>query len=94
MLGLHSLYFGLAVLIRRSRYLRPALAVLPVLAGVELMLSETPVGRPPVAVDLGVVAVVLAAGFVGCLLAERQTPARGGTRRGGARSAERRHRHT
>lgn len=79
-LGLHSLYFGLAVLVRRFRYLRPALAVLLVFAGVELMLSETLVGRPPVVVNLGVVVVVLVVAVIGSALTSRHGRALGGAR--------------
>ncbi|MFY1593143.1 TerC family protein [Micromonospora sp. WMMD737] len=96
-LGLHSLYFGLAVLVRRFRYLRAALAALLVFAGVELMLSETPVGRPPVAVNLGIVVVSLTAAIVGSVLTARHAPASGDADAGNpgdVDSAEFRRRHS
>ncbi|MCD0483659.1 TerC family protein [Streptacidiphilus sp. ASG 303] len=60
-LGLRSLYFCLAGLLRRFRYLHYGLAVLLAFAGVKLILSETPVGKLPVPVTLGVIVAVLAA---------------------------------
>jgi tellurite resistance protein TerC len=46
-LGLRSLYFCLAGLLRRFTHLHYGLAVLLAFAGIKLILSETPVGNSP-----------------------------------------------
>ncbi|MFI5490192.1 TerC family protein [Micromonospora echinaurantiaca] len=58
-LGLRSLYFCLAGLLRHFGYLRYGLAVLLAFAGLKLILSETPVGKLPVWITLAVVVVTL-----------------------------------
>ncbi|MET8836264.1 TerC family protein [Micromonospora sp. NPDC004540] len=59
-LGLRSLYFCLAGLLRHFGYLRYGLAVLLAFAGVKLILAETPVGKLPVWLTLAVVVLTLA----------------------------------
>jgi tellurite resistance protein TerC len=70
-LGLRSLYFCLAGLLRRFVHLHYGLAVLLAFAGVKLILSETPVGKLPIPVTLGVIVVTIAASIVWSL---RSTP--------------------
>jgi tellurite resistance protein TerC len=59
-LGLRSLYFCLAGLLRRFVHLHYGLAVLLAFAGVKLILSETPIGKLPIPVTLGVIVVTIA----------------------------------
>ncbi|GIJ09613.1 TerC family protein [Micromonospora andamanensis] len=59
-LGLRSLYFCLAGLLRRFVHLHYGLAVLLAFAGVKLILSETPVGKLPIPVTLGVIMATIA----------------------------------
>lgn len=70
-LGLRSLYFCLAGLLRRFTHLHYGLAVLLAFAGVKLILSETPVGKLPIPMTLGVIVVTLAVSIVWSLLATR-----------------------
>ncbi|MCF6521659.1 TerC family protein [Streptomyces sp. JJ36] len=74
-LGLRSLYFCLAGLLRRFAYLHYGLAVLLAFAGVKLILSETPVGKLPVPLTLGVIAAVLTVSVAWSLAATRDQPA-------------------
>ncbi len=71
-LGLRALYFALVGALRHLRFLRPALAVVLVLIGVKMLLSE--VVEIPTWVSLSVVGGVLAAATAVSLLA----PAPGG----------------
>ncbi|MBE5438389.1 MULTISPECIES: TerC family protein [Mycobacteriaceae] len=71
-LGLRSLYFCLSGLLRRFTHLHYGLAVLLAFAGVKLILSETPVGKLPIPLTLGVIVVTLTASIVWSLLS---TPA-------------------
>jgi tellurite resistance protein TerC len=59
-LGLRSLYFCLAGMLRRFTKLHYGLALLLAFAGVKLILSETPVGKLPIPLTLGVIVVTLA----------------------------------
>jgi len=68
-LGLRSLYFCLAGLMRRFVHLHYGLAVLLGFAGVKLILSETPVGKLPIPLTLGVIVVTLAVSIVWSLAA-------------------------
>ncbi|MEW2385520.1 TerC family protein [Micromonospora sp. NPDC047707] len=70
-LGLRSLYFCLAGLLRRFTKLHYGLAVLLAFAGVKLILSETPVGKLPIPVTLGVIVVTLAVSIGWSLVATR-----------------------
>ncbi|WP_236238858.1 TerC/Alx family metal homeostasis membrane protein [Streptomyces sp. CC228A] len=85
-LGLRSLYFCLAGLLRRFAYLHYGLAVLLAFAGVKLILSETPVGKLPIPLTLGVIVVTLTVSIAWSLLATRGDPADGDPG-GGARSS-------
>ncbi|CAA0126015.1 Putative membrane-bound redox modulator Alx [Mycolicibacterium vanbaalenii] len=76
-LGLRSLYFCLAGLLRRFTHLHYGLAVLLAFAGVKLVLSETPVGKLPISLTLGVIVVTLTVSIVWSLFATRtDKPAR------------------
>jgi tellurite resistance protein TerC len=70
-LGLRSLYFCLAGLLRRFTYLHYGLAFLLAFAGVKLILSETPVGKLPIPVTLGVIVVTITVAIVWSLIANR-----------------------
>jgi tellurite resistance protein TerC len=65
-LGLRALYFVLAGALRSLRLLRPALAVILVLVGVKMLLSE--VFAIPTEASLAAVAAILAAATAGSLL--------------------------
>lgn len=73
-LGLRSLYFCLSGLLRRFTHLHYGLAVLLAFAGVKLILSETPVGKLPIPLTLGVIVVTLAVSIVWSLRATRAAP--------------------
>ncbi|MFE0964643.1 TerC family protein [Streptomyces fungicidicus] len=68
-LGLRSLYFCLAGLLRRFAYLHYGLAVLLAFAGVKLILSETPVGKLPIPLTLGVIVVTITVSICWSLIA-------------------------
>lgn len=70
-LGLRSLYFCLAGLLRRFQYLHYGLAVLLAFAGVKLILSETPVGKLPIPLTLGVIAATITISIAWSLIATR-----------------------
>ncbi|MCM4080110.1 TerC family protein [Paractinoplanes hotanensis] len=70
-LGLRSLYFCLAGLLRRFVHLHYGLAVLLAFAGVKLILSETPVGKLPIPVTLGVIVVTITVSIVWSLRSTR-----------------------
>lgn len=72
-LGLQSLYFCLAGLLRRFVYLKYGMAVLLAGAGLKLILSETPVGAPTLPVVLGFVVITLGVSIGGSLAATRNT---------------------
>ncbi|MFD6418872.1 TerC family protein [Streptomyces sp. NPDC060194] len=73
-LGLRSLYFCLAGLLRRFAYLHYGLAVLLAFAGVKLILSETPVGKLPIPLTLGVIVVTITVSIGWSLIATRGRP--------------------
>ena len=73
-LGLRSLYFCLAGLLRRFVHLHYGLAVLLAFAGIKLILSETPVGKLPVPVTLGVIVVTIAVSIVWSLRSTGDVP--------------------
>jgi tellurite resistance protein TerC len=73
-LGLRSLYFCLAGLLRRFTLLHYGLAVLLAFAGVKLILSETPVGKLPIPLTLSVIVVTLAVSIIWSLIVTRSTP--------------------
>ncbi|GAT71033.1 tellurium resistance protein TerC [Planomonospora sphaerica] len=70
-LGLRSLYFCLAGLLRRFVHLHYGLAVLLAFAGVKLILSETPVGKLPIPLTLGVIVVTIGVSIAWSLVATR-----------------------
>ncbi|MEU5458368.1 TerC family protein [Streptomyces globisporus] len=70
-LGLRSLYFCLAGLLRRFAYLHYGLAVLLAFAGVKLILSETPVGKLPIPLTLGVITLTITVSIAWSLIATR-----------------------
>ena len=70
-LGLRALYFCLAGLMRRFVHLHYGLAVLLGVAGVKLILSETPVGKLPVWLTLLIIVGVLAVSIGSSLRATR-----------------------
>ncbi|MEV4492513.1 TerC family protein [Micromonospora coxensis] len=74
-LGLRSLYFCLAGLLRRFVHLHYGLAFLLAFAGVKLILSETPVGKLPIPLTLGVIVATLAVSIGWSLAATRGAPA-------------------
>ncbi|MEV5769441.1 TerC family protein [Micromonospora sp. NPDC052213] len=71
-LGLRSLYFCLAGLLRHFSYLRYGLAVLLAFAGAKLILAETPVGKLPVWLTLAVVVLTLSVAIGWSVLAARR----------------------
>lgn len=71
-LGLRSLYFCLAGLLRHFGHLRYGLAVLLAFAGVKLILAETPVGKLPVWLTLAVVVLTLATAIGWSVVAARR----------------------
>ena len=70
-LGLRALYFCLAGLLRRFIHLHYGLAVLLAFAGVKLILAETPVGKLPIPITLGVIVITLAISIAVSLLSTR-----------------------
>ncbi|WP_422740213.1 TerC family protein [Micromonospora sp. WMMD729] len=71
-LGLRSLYFCLAGLLRHFGHLRFGLALLLAFAGVKLILAETPVGKLPVWLTLAVVVLTLAVSISSSVVAGRR----------------------
>ncbi|MCA2218987.1 TerC family protein [Jidongwangia harbinensis] len=70
-LGLRSLYFCLAGLLRRFVHLHYGLAVLLAFAGVKLILSETPVGKLPIPLTLGVIVATIGVSIAWSLMSTR-----------------------
>ncbi|MFC7545446.1 TerC family protein [Plantactinospora sp. GCM10030261] len=70
-LGLRSLYFCLAGLLRRFVHLHYGLALLLAFAGIKLILSETPVGKLPIPLTLSVIILTIGASIGWSLLATR-----------------------
>ncbi|MFC3502225.1 TerC family protein [Micromonospora krabiensis] len=77
-LGLRSLYFCLAGLLRHFGYLRYGLALLLAFAGVKLILAETPVGKLPLWLTLAVVVVTLSVSVGWSVLSARRERVRAG----------------
>jgi tellurite resistance protein TerC len=78
-LGLRSLYFALAGMVEKFRYLKPALATVLMVVGAKMLLAEwlkLALGRHFNLYLLGVVLAILAIGMVGSLLAERRSQSR------------------
>ncbi|MDG4757908.1 TerC family protein [Micromonospora sp. WMMD710] len=76
-LGLRSLYFCLAGLLRHFAYLRYGLALVLAFAGAKLILAETPVGKLPIWLTLAVVVLSLAASIGASVVAARRPRAAG-----------------
>jgi tellurite resistance protein TerC len=74
-LGLRSLYFLLAGMANRFRYLNIGLGVILGFVGVKMLVAG--VYHVPVAISLGVIAFVLAVTVLASLRAERRSPAGG-----------------
>jgi tellurite resistance protein TerC len=74
-LGLRSLYFALAGMVTKFRYLKAALAIVLMVVGVKMLLAESlklALGRHFNLYLLVVVLVILAAGVGGSLIADRR----------------------
>ncbi|QYC41904.1 Inner membrane protein alx [Nonomuraea coxensis DSM 45129] len=87
-LGLRSLYFCLAGLLRRFVHLHYGLALLLAFAGVKLIASETSVGKLPIPLTLGVIVVTIGASIAWSMLATRRTPGSGAATRSAAGSGD------
>jgi tellurite resistance protein TerC len=75
LLGLRSLYFALAGLVDRFRYLRISLGLLLVLVGTKLLLKDVLVEGPTtVFFTLGAVALILAGGIIASLFFGKRAP--------------------
>jgi tellurite resistance protein TerC len=75
MLGLRSLYFALAGLIHRFRYLKVSLALLLVLVGVKILLQDILETVPGTTFYvLGAIALVLAGGIIASIAWAPRTP--------------------
>jgi tellurite resistance protein TerC len=75
-LGLRSLYFALAGMVRKFRYLKPALAMVLMVVGVKMLLAEwlkAALGRHFNLYLLVVVLLILTGGVVGSLIADRRS---------------------
>jgi len=72
-LGLRALYFCLAGMLTRFVYLHYGLAFLLAFAGLKLILSETPVGKLPIPLTLGVIAATIAISIAASLWRTRNT---------------------
>lgn len=73
-LGLRALYFCLAGLLARFVLLHYGLAFLLAFAGLKLILSETPVGKLPIPLTLGVIATALTVSIAASLWTTRSRP--------------------
>lgn len=74
-LGLRALYFCLAGLLSRFVHLHYGLAFLLAFAGLKLIVAETPVGKLPVPLTLGVIALTLVVSIASSLWSTRaRTP--------------------
>jgi tellurite resistance protein TerC len=72
-LGLRALYFCLAGMLTRFVYLHYGLAFLLAFAGLKLILSETPVGKLPIPLTLGVIAATITVSIAASLWRTRTT---------------------
>ncbi len=74
-LGLRALYFALAALVHRFRYLKYALAVLLVFIGSKIFVADLlGIGKIPPPVSLGITFAILAAGILWSLYKTREQP--------------------
>lgn len=77
-LGLRALYFALAAMIHRFRYLKPALAIVLIFIGSKIFLADLlGLEKFPAALSLSITFAIIAAGVVWSLLKTRdpQQPA-------------------
>jgi tellurite resistance protein TerC len=68
-LGLRSLYFALAGLMDKFRYLKTALVVLLAFIGLKMIGQAAGLGHIPIEMSLGIIAAILAAGVIASLIA-------------------------
>lgn len=74
-LGLRALYFALAALVHRFKYLKYALAVLLIFIGSKIFVADLlGIGKVPPPVSLGITFAILAAGIGWSLLKTRAVP--------------------
>jgi len=66
-LGLRSLYFALAGMMGKFRYLKYSLAIVLAFVGVKMLLSHSPFAIPTI-LSLGVIAGLIGAGVIGSLV--------------------------
>lgn len=72
-LGLRALYFALAAMIHRFRYLKPALAIVLVFIGSKIFIAELlALEKFPAALSLGITFTIIASGVVWSLIKTRQ----------------------
>jgi len=76
-LGLRSLYFALAGLMDKFRYLKTALVVLLAFIGIKMILQASGLGHIPIGYSLGIIAGILATGVVASLVASAREEAAG-----------------
>jgi tellurite resistance protein TerC len=74
-LGLRAMFFLLAGVMDRFRYLKPGLAAVLVFVGAKMMLTD--IYKIPIAVSLGVVAGILAVAVVASLVVTGREASRG-----------------
>ncbi len=74
-LGLRSLYFALAGLMDKFRYLKTALVVLLAFIGVKMILQASGLGHIPIGISLGIIALILAVGVIASLVASAREEA-------------------
>jgi tellurite resistance protein TerC len=76
-LGLRSLYFALAGLMDKFRYLKTALVVLLAFIGVKMIMQAGGFGHIPISISLGIIATILTVGVVASLVASAREEAAG-----------------
>jgi tellurite resistance protein TerC len=74
-LGLRSLYFALAGLMDKFRYLKTALVVLLAFIGVKMILQASKLYHIPIGASLSIIAAILAIGVIGSLIASARDDA-------------------
>jgi tellurite resistance protein TerC len=75
-LGLRALYFALAAMVERFRYLKYALSLLLVFIGAKIFVADLlGLGKIPPMVSLGITASILAGGILWSLFRTARTPA-------------------
>ncbi len=76
-LGLRSLYFALAGLMDKFRYLKTALVVLLAFIGVKMIMQASGLGHIPIGISLSIIGLILAAGVIASLVASAREDAAG-----------------